>query len=123
VLTGTSRPNAAQKLRAFGLEKYVDISIGGFGSEAYPRGTLLRVARQRAEEKYGFQLPDGTTVYIADSPRDVEAARVGGAISVAVASGRSTTGELRDSGADYVLADLTDTARLVAIITGREARA
>jgi phosphoglycolate phosphatase len=118
VLTGTSKPNAAQKLRAFGLEQYVDLSIGGFGSEAYPRGTLLRVARQRAEEKYGFSLADGATFYIADSPRDVEAAHVGGAVSVAVASGRATAGELRDSGADHVLADLTDPERLAGIITG-----
>jgi phosphoglycolate phosphatase-like HAD superfamily hydrolase len=117
VLTGSSKPNAVLKLRVFGLDRYVDLNIGGFGSEAYPRGTLLRVARQRAEEKYGGSLPDGATIYIADSPRDVEAARVGGATSVAVASGRSTTNELRDAGADHVLADLTDITRLLGIIT------
>ena len=53
VLTGSSRPNATLKLRAFGLERHVDLSVGGFaGSEVYPKGTLLGVARQRAEEKY-----------------------------------------------------------------------
>jgi hypothetical protein len=36
---------------------------------------------------------------------------------VAVASGRATTSELRDAGADHVLPDLTETARLVSIIT------
>jgi phosphoglycolate phosphatase len=118
VLTGTSKPNAALKLRAFGLEKYVDLSVGGYGSEAYPRGTLLQVARQRAEEKYKSSFAEHATLYIADSPRDVEAAHIGGAVSVAVASGRSTAGELRDAGADYVLPDLTDTARLIAIVTG-----
>jgi phosphoglycolate phosphatase len=117
VLTGTSGPNAALKLRAFGLEKYVDLSVGGFGSEAYPRGTLLQVARQRAEEKYKSSFAGHATLYIADSPRDVEAARVGGAASVAVASGRATTSELREAGADYVLPDLTDTARLISIVT------
>ncbi len=118
VLTGTSKPNAVVKLHAFGLDRFVDINVGGFGSEVYPKGTLLRVARQRAEEKYGCSLADGATFYIADSPRDVEAARVGGATSVAVASGRATSGELRDSGADHVLPDLTDPDRLIAIITG-----
>lgn len=117
VLTGTSRPNAALKLRAFGLEQYVDLSVGGFGSEAYPRGTLLQVARQRAEEKYKSSFAEHATLYIADSPRDVEAARIGGAASVAVASGRATTSELREAGADYVLPDLTDTARLISIVT------
>jgi phosphoglycolate phosphatase-like HAD superfamily hydrolase len=117
VLTGSSKPNAVLKLRVFGLDRYVDLNIGGFGSEAYPRGTLLRVTRQRAEEKYGGSLPDGATIYVADSPRDVEAARIGGATSVAVASGRSSTSELREAGADYVLPDLTDTNRLIGIIT------
>jgi phosphoglycolate phosphatase-like HAD superfamily hydrolase len=118
VLTGSSKPNAELKLRAFGLAKFVDLSIGGFGSEAYPKGTLVRVARQRAEEKYKAILAEGATFYIADSPRDVEAAKIGGATSVAVASGRATTTELRDAGADHVLPDLTDPARLIAIITG-----
>jgi phosphoglycolate phosphatase-like HAD superfamily hydrolase len=118
VLTGTSKPVAVLKLRAFGLEKYADSSVGGFGgSEPYPKGTLLRVARQRAEEKYGVSLADGATIYIADSPRDVEAARIGGAVSVAVASGRASTSELRDAGADHVLPDLTDTTRLISIVT------
>jgi phosphoglycolate phosphatase-like HAD superfamily hydrolase len=119
VLTGSSRPNAMLKLRAFGLDRYLDLTIGGFaGSEAYPKGTLLRVARQRAEEKYGVSFAERAAVYIADSPRDVEAAKIGGATSVAVASGRASTAELRDAGADAVLPDLTDTARVVAIVTG-----
>ena len=117
VLTGSSRPNATLKLRAFGLERHVDLSVGGFaGSEVYPKGTLLAVARQRAEDKYGVSFAERATVYIADSPRDVEAARIGRARSVAVASGRASTTELRDSGADAVLPDLTDTARVVALV-------
>jgi phosphoglycolate phosphatase len=119
VLTGSSRPNATLKLRAFGLERHVDLAVGGFaGSEVYPKGALLRVARQRAEEKYGVTFAEQATVYIADSPRDVEAAKIGGARSVAVASGRASTTELRDAGADAVLPDLADTARVVALVTG-----
>ncbi len=48
VLTGNSKPNAMLKLRAFGLDGYIDFDIGGYGNEAYPKGTLLRVARERA---------------------------------------------------------------------------
>ncbi len=118
VLTGSSRPNAALKLRAFGLDRWVDLTVGGFaGSDPYPKGALLRVARQRAEEKYGVRFADAATVYIADSPRDVAAARAGGARSVAVASGRASTAELRDAGADAVLPDLTDPAALISLIT------
>jgi phosphoglycolate phosphatase len=116
VLTGSSKPNAVLKLRAFGLDPYVDFDIGGYGHEAYPKGTLLRVARERASGKHKVTFGEDVTVYIADSPRDVDAARIGGARSLAVASGRATAAELRDAGADAVLPDLTDTAGLTALI-------
>jgi phosphoglycolate phosphatase len=118
VLTGNSRPGAELKLRAFGLDSFVDFDIGGYGSEAYPKGTLLRVARQRAGDKHGVSFDEKATVYVADSPRDVDAAKIGGARSLAVASGRASAAELREAGADAVLPDLTDTAALTALITG-----
>ncbi len=117
VLTGNSRPTAVLKLHAFGLDGFVDFDIGGYGSEAYPKGTLLRVARQRAADKHGVTFGEDATVYVADSSRDVDAARIGGARSLAVASGRASAAELRDAGADAVLPDLADTAALVTLIT------
>jgi len=111
VLTGTIRPNAVAKLRAFGLDEFFDFEIGGYGSEVYPKGAQLVQARSRAAEKYAGRIV--SAVYLADSGRDVEAARIGGARCVAVASGRSTAGELRDAGADVVLDDLADTDLVV----------
>lgn len=110
VVTGSIRPNAIVKLRAFGLDGYLDTGIGGYGSGAYPKGAMLLNTRGQAAEKYGAHFTEDTTVYIADSRRDVEAARVGGARCVAVASGRSTAGALRDAGAGVVLDGLADTA-------------
>lgn len=118
VLTGTSRPNAVLKLRAFRLDQYVDLSVGGFaGSDPYPKGALLEAARQRAAEKYGASFDGKATAYIGDSPRDVEAAMVADARSVAVASGRASMAELGDAGADVVLPDLTDPDALIRGIT------
>jgi phosphoglycolate phosphatase-like HAD superfamily hydrolase len=116
VLTGTIRPNAAAKLRAFGLDEFFDFEIGGYGSEIYPKGAELLRSRGRAAEKYGTDIGAGSTVYLADSGRDVEAARIGGARCIAVASGRSTAGELREAGADLVLDDLTDTGAVVVAV-------
>lgn len=113
VLTGTIRPNALAKLRAFDMDHFFDLEIGGYGSEVYPMGAQLLRSRGRASEKYGTDIGGDATVYLADSGRDVAAARVGGARCVAVASGRSTAGELRDAGADLVLDDLTDTGAVV----------
>jgi phosphoglycolate phosphatase-like HAD superfamily hydrolase len=116
VVTGSIRPNAIEVLRVFGLERYLDTEIGGFGSGVYPKGAMLLNARGRAAEKYRAGFTEHTTVYIADSARDVEAARIGGARSIGVASGRSSAGELRDAGADMVLDDLADTAAVVAAV-------
>jgi phosphoglycolate phosphatase-like HAD superfamily hydrolase len=113
ILTGSIRPNAIEVLRAFVLDQYFDTEIGAFGSEVYPKGAMLLNARGRAAEKYRADFTEHTTVYIADSTRDVEAARIGGARAIGVASGRSSAGELRDAGADAVLDDLADTAAVV----------
>jgi len=117
VLTGTIRPNALAKLQAFGMDTYLDLEIGGYGSEVYPMGAQLLRSRGRAWEKYGTDIGPDATVYVADSVRDVEAARIGGARCVAVATGRSTAAELREAGADLVLADLTDTEAVVTAIS------
>ena len=116
VVTGAIRPNAIEVLRAFGLDRYLDTEIGGFGSEVFPKGAMLLNARGQAAEKYHAEFTEQTTVYIADSTRDVEAARIGGARAIGVASGRSSAGELRDAGADVVLDDLADPAAVVAAV-------
>jgi phosphoglycolate phosphatase len=117
VLTGTIRPNAAHKLRAFGLDGYLDLAVGGFGSDVYPKGTQILRSLELAKEKYRVPLTAADGVYVADSIRDVAAAKVGGVRCVGVASGRSTSSELRDAGADPVLDDLSDTRRVVVALT------
>jgi phosphoglycolate phosphatase len=117
VLTGTIRQNAGCKLRAFGLQVYLDLDIGGFGSDVYPRGTQIIRSLDLANEKYKLQMVPSDVVYVADSIRDVAAADVARVRCVGVASGRSTAAELREAGADPVLDDLTDTARVVAAVT------
>ena len=116
VLTGTIKRNAVQKLRAFGLDGYLDTEIGGYGSDAYPKGTLIMRSLTMAADKYRVQTSAVGSVYVADSVRDVAAAKVGGVRCIGVATGRSTLAELRDGGADAVFADLSDTSRLIAAI-------
>jgi phosphoglycolate phosphatase len=116
VLTGTIRPNAAAKLTNFGLDRFFDLEIGGYGSDAYPRGSLLMMSRSRAAEKYGATVGPEATVYIADACRDVEAAAIGGAHCIAVATGRDTAAELREAGPAAVLADLSDTEYVISVI-------
>ena len=49
VLTGTIKPNAATKLRAFGLDQLLDLEIGGYGSYARFQGLRGLVARCGAQ--------------------------------------------------------------------------
>ncbi|HKD87344.1 MAG TPA: haloacid dehalogenase-like hydrolase [Streptosporangiaceae bacterium] len=116
VLTGTIKPNAEAKLRAFGLDRLFDLEVGGYGSDAYPRGSLLLLVRNQAREKYSSPFARDTAVYIADTVRDIEAAQLGGARCIAVATGRDTVAELRDGGADLVLPDLSDTQEVISAI-------
>ena len=116
-LTGTIRQNAECKLRVFGLDKYLDLDIGGFGSDVYPKGTQIVRSVDLAKEKYGVPLRLSDVVYVADSVRDVAAAGVARVRCVGIASGRSTSAELLQAGADPVLDDLTSTSRVVAAVT------
>jgi phosphoglycolate phosphatase len=118
VLTGTSRANAQLKLAAFDVDGFVDFEVGGYGDEVFPRGTLLQVVKQRAGQKYGAEFDENSTVYVADSVRDVAAAAIGGARVIAAATGRSSAAELREAGAGTVLSDLTDTAGLLRLLIG-----
>jgi len=63
-------------------------------------------------------LRSGGDWIIGDTPRDLETARAGGARCLLVATGRYPIDELAPLGADAVLPDLTDTALVVALVTG-----
>ncbi|MCW2905015.1 MAG: Haloacid dehalogenase domain protein hydrolase [Streptosporangiaceae bacterium] len=114
VLTGCIEPNAVVKLTELDLGGYVDFEIGGYGSDSYPKGALIGLARSRTAEKYvekrfGLPISEPATVLIADSPRDVQAARFARTKVIAVATGTATEAELRSAGADLVLPTLADT--------------
>ena len=113
VLTGNIKPNAIAKLAAFGLDAYLDVEVGGYGSENYPLGTLLQVARRRAADKHRASFDESTTVLVTDTTREGSAGRIGGAAVIGVATGGSTEADLRGAGADVALSGLQDTAAVV----------
>lgn len=113
VVTGNIRQIALDKVEMFGLERYLDLTVGAFGSDGGVRAELVTLARRRAAERYGRDLPGDAVVVIGDSPRDVTAAHGAGVRVVAVASGVSTVADLVATGADLVLPDLRQTAGLV----------
>jgi phosphoglycolate phosphatase len=118
VLTGNTRPAAEIKLRAFGLDSYLDLDIGAYGTDDDTRANLVAIARQRAEEAHAQDYEDGQTILIGDTSNDVAAALGSGARIIAVATGNETAADLAAAGADTVLDDLTYTSAVIAAILG-----
>jgi phosphoglycolate phosphatase len=115
LLTGNIQANAVVKVRAFGLEPWLDFDVGAYGSDPHEeRSDLVAVARRRAAAKYGE--PTGA-VLVGDTPLDVRAAKEAGARAVAVATGFADPEALRASDPDAYLDDLSDTGAAVAAIT------
>jgi len=114
LLTGNYRDAAEVKLTHFELWDFFE--WGAFSDDAADRNALVPIARQRAET---YDVPAAAidrAIVIGDTPFDVECARVAGAYSIAVATGGHSVDELRGAGADVVLADLSDTERVVALL-------
>ena len=116
LLTGNIEVNAALKLGAFGLERWLDFEVGAYGSDPHEeRSDLVAVARERAAAKHGEPT---AAVLVGDTPLDVRAAHEAGARAVAVATGLSNVEALEAAQPEAVLPDLSDTAAAVAAIVG-----
>jgi phosphoglycolate phosphatase-like HAD superfamily hydrolase len=74
------------------------------------------VAVRRAREKGVAEIEPSRVIVIGDTPNDVECARVVGATPVAVATGSYTVEQLRQTGADIVFQDLSDTSAFLKLL-------
>jgi phosphoglycolate phosphatase len=115
LLTGNYEEAARMKLEYFDLWRY--FACGAFGDDAPDRNGLLPKALARVEACGGPRLPASASVVIGDTPLDVACARAGGARSLAVATGSHSVDELMAAGADVALEDLSNTARVIDLLT------
>jgi phosphoglycolate phosphatase len=122
LLTGNLAPNAAVKLRAFGLERWVDLEVGAYGSDDRDRTVLVPVAMARAEARYGYRFEPEEVWVVGDTPRDLECAKAAGARCLLVGTGRYGFEELKGLGADAVLRDLSDVDSVYALLVGDGSR-
>jgi phosphoglycolate phosphatase len=116
-LTGNLAGNAVVKLRAFGLDRYLDLDIGAYGSDHHDREELVPIALAKAAARYGEAFSAADTWVVGDTPRDLACAKAGGARCVLVATGGFARDDLEGLGADAVLDDLSDTAAVVSLLT------
>lgn len=114
LVTGNLREIAWNKLRAFDLQTHLDFDLGGYGDLSAHRPDLVAYAVDLAAAQHGEV---EAVVVIGDTPHDVAAALTHGAVAVGVATGRFDADTLRDAGAHFVLADLSDTAAVLAAVS------
>jgi phosphoglycolate phosphatase-like HAD superfamily hydrolase len=107
LLTGNSEGGARIKLQHFDLWKF--FQFGAFGDDVADRNHLFDVAVGRAEASGVSRTRAADVVVVGDTVLDVACAQAAGARSVAVATGPSDVATLRQSGADLVMRDLSDT--------------
>ncbi|PPK67412.1 haloacid dehalogenase-like hydrolase [Actinokineospora auranticolor] len=117
LVTGNLLELAECKLAPFGLGRYVDFAIGGYGSVSADRHELVSAAVEAAETKHDTRFT--RVVVIGDTPHDVAAAHHYGAVAAGVATGRYTVEDLTACGADLVFTDLSDTDAVLTALTGR----
>jgi phosphoglycolate phosphatase len=117
VLTGNIAPNAAVKLAAFGLDQWLDLETGAYGSDSEDRRDLVPIALGRLAALRGAQLTAAETWVIGDTPRDYECAAAAGAHCLLVATGGYSMSDLGPLGADVVVPDLSSTSEAVAMLS------
>ena len=114
LLTGNFEQGARLKLEHFDLWRY--FQCGAFGDDAADRNALVPFAVERARGCGVGEIAHEQVLVIGDTPHDVACADAVGAVPVAVATGNYTVQQLRETGAQIVLEDLSDTEGFLQIV-------
>ena len=118
LVTGNLAGNAAVKLAAFELTAYFDVEVGAFGTDHADRNELVPIALSRVTQVRGERYRPEEVWVIGDTPGDLACARAAGVRCLLVGTGQIPMSELRSLDADVVLPDLTNTDKVVQILTG-----
>jgi phosphoglycolate phosphatase-like HAD superfamily hydrolase len=121
VLTGNTAANAAAKIDAFELRRWLDLEVGAFGSDHHDRNALVPVAIGRSVGRYGAVERSRVWV-IGDTPFDADCAAAGGVRCLLVATGHAPREALDAAGADWVTDDLTETEVVLGVLGVERAR-
>jgi phosphoglycolate phosphatase len=118
VLTGNIAPNAVIKLATFGLDRWLDLEVGAYGSDHADRNQLVPIALERVHRLRGEAISRDQVWVVGDTANDLACARAGGARCLLVGTGRVPVSELEALGPDAVLPDLADIDAVVALLSG-----
>jgi phosphoglycolate phosphatase-like HAD superfamily hydrolase len=106
LVTGNIEAAAHIKLARGRLNRF--FSFGGYGSDSADRTEVTRTALKRGALVSGGILGDGACIAVGDTPRDVKAGHGAGIKVVGVATGSYTVDRLKQAGADWAIAQVSD---------------
>lgn len=110
LLTGNFAKGAEIKLGYFDL--WQRFPFGAFGDGHVDRRDLVPLAIAAAERAGSGSFRPAEVVIVGDTPADVDCAHAHGARAIAVATGTYSVEDLRATGADLVVPDLSDWTRV-----------
>ncbi len=104
LVSGAMEGAARTKLIPADLNRF--FIFGTYGSDSPDRAELTGIGIEKAARLHVGLVPSQVFV-VGDTPRDLDAAKSAGAVSVGVASGKYSVDELVAAGGDHVLGSLT----------------
>jgi phosphoglycolate phosphatase len=105
LVSGAMEGAARTKLIPANLNRY--FIFGTYGSDSPDRAELTGLGIEKAARLHAKLTPDQVFV-VGDTPRDHDAAKAAGAVSVGVATGHYSKDELRSAKFDFVLGSLSE---------------
>jgi phosphoglycolate phosphatase-like HAD superfamily hydrolase len=106
LLTGNLRHGAEIKLGR--LDLWRPFPFGAFADDAEQRDQLGPHALSRAAAHHGIHFSPANVFVIGDTPHDIACGKAIGAKTIAVATGRYSSGELRSHNPTIVMANFAD---------------
>jgi phosphoglycolate phosphatase len=119
VLTGNIEANGRLKLAAFGLDRWLDLEVGAYGSDDPDRRRLVAVALDKLARSRRISVRPDEVWVVGDTPRDLDCARAAGARCLLVGTGGYGVEELRALAPDAVVEDLRPVDDVYALLTDR----
>lgn len=105
LVSGAMEGAARTKLVPANLNRF--FIFGTYGSDSPDRAELTGIGIEKASRLHTGLTPSQVFV-VGDTPKDLEAARAAGAVSVGVASGKYSVDEMVEAGGDHVLGSLEE---------------
>ncbi len=118
LVTGNLSTNAALKVGLFGLDVFLDLPVGAYGSDHHDRDCLVPIALERVRRERGADFSSEEVWVVGDTANDLRCARAAGVRCLLVGTGNGGRGDVASLEADAFLEHLGDTDKALHLLLG-----